>query len=91
VVRFPVPDFGVPGDPAAFRALVLDILARLEQGSGVFVHCHAGLGRTGLVLACVLRALGLKRDPVVEVRRIYHRRAVANAWQRVFARTFAPR
>jgi protein-tyrosine phosphatase len=91
VLRFPVPDFGVPDDPDAFAALVDDLLARLRRGEGIFVHCYAGQGRTGIVLACVLRAAGFEGDPVPVIRTIYHPRAVENADQRLFVLKFVPR
>ena len=89
VIRFPVPDFGVPRDSTAFGALVADVLARLTRGDGVFVHCFAGQGRTGIVLACLLRAVGFTDDPVLEIRRIYHPHAVESAEQRRFVRDLA--
>lgn len=91
VIRFPVPDFGVPDDPAAFAKLVDDLLARLDRGDGIFVHCYAGQGRTGIVLACLLRAVGFAGDAVLEIRDIYHPRAVENVEQRRFVRQFVPR
>jgi protein-tyrosine phosphatase len=91
VLRFPVSDWGVPDDPDAFAALVSDLLARLQRGEGVFVHCHAGQGRTGIVLACLLRAAGFTGDPVSEIRTIYHPRAVENPEQRLFVLKFVPR
>lgn len=58
-VRKPVPDHGVPRD-AAYMA---DILAALDdmltRGRRVYVHCRAGIGRTGTVVACHLIEQGL--------------------------------
>jgi atypical dual specificity phosphatase len=42
-----------------------------DQKIGVAVHCGAGLGRTGVVLAAYLVAKGLKaRDAIVRVRKL---------------------
>jgi protein-tyrosine phosphatase len=51
-IAFPVPDGGVP--LSAREAIV----ARLNQGKAVAVHCRAGIERSSLVVACVLVLLG---------------------------------
>jgi len=46
-------DFGVPTLEA--MSVVVKLMAKHEdEGGRVSVHCHAGLGRTGLVIACFL-------------------------------------
>ena len=51
--RFPIVDFGVP-EIAAMRAILDAIDAWIAAGRPVYVHCHAGIGRTGTVIACHL-------------------------------------
>ena len=62
VRSFPIPDFGVPEDAAAFWRFADDIAALLEKGNTVLVHCGAGIGRTGTMATAVLMALGAPRD-----------------------------
>ncbi len=54
---FPIPEFDIPDDEPAFHRLVERVLARLAAGQAVGVHCWAGVGRTGLLLACLLGRL----------------------------------
>ncbi len=55
VVHHPIPDFGVPRDPAGFRAALERVRAHVERGGHAAVHCMAGIGRTGLFAACLAR------------------------------------
>jgi protein-tyrosine phosphatase len=59
LLRFPVPDFGVTDDRDGLRALLDDVLARVRAGQRVVVACRAGRGRTGTIVACLLRDAGL--------------------------------
>ena len=58
VESFPVADFGVPDDREAFWALAAGLGRRLTEGERAMIHCGAGVGRTGMLAACVLLALG---------------------------------
>ena len=37
---------------------IVDLTARIRAGEAVAVHCRAGIGRSGMVTACTLIALG---------------------------------
>jgi ADP-ribosyl-[dinitrogen reductase] hydrolase len=52
----PIVDESVPSLAAA-RSLVGELLARREEP--ILIHCVGGLGRTGVIAGCLLRALGV--------------------------------
>ena len=55
-------DFGVSDDAQAFQRQVLALAHRLREGESLLVHCAWGIGRTGTVAACLLKALGLDTE-----------------------------
>lgn len=83
------PDFWVPTDPVAARAVILDLYARLDA-ERCEVACGGGRGRTGTVLAALTVLDGLTPPEAVRwVRERYHPRAVETLWQQRFLREFA--
>ena len=53
-----ITDFSVP-TPALMRGIVETMDAELKRGAHVYLHCHAGVGRTGTALGCWLVEQGL--------------------------------
>lgn len=70
VVNVPVPDMEAPADRQLDH--ILDTIRRANaSGIGVGVHCGAGLGRTGTVLAAYLVANGNSpKDAIAAVRNL---------------------
>jgi 4-hydroxy-tetrahydrodipicolinate reductase len=70
VAHEPVPDFAPP-DAETLDRCVAFVREHARAGRPVVVHCHAGYGRTGTVLAAVLVAEGFPpEDAIDRVRRL---------------------
>jgi len=65
-LHLPMRNFGLPEDPAGFRREIHAIADGLRAGDAVFLHCAAGMGRTGSAAACVLKALGLETEEALQ-------------------------
>jgi protein-tyrosine phosphatase len=81
VLHLPIPDGGIPAR-SALAQLVAAIIQHAEAGQHTVIHCYAGLGRTGLVLAALAkRLLGLSGDAAIAWVRRYIPRAVETPLQ----------
>jgi protein-tyrosine phosphatase len=58
-VRLPTSDLGVPGHADALR-VARGVRDDLLAGGGVAIHCRAGIGRSSLLAAVVLRLEGVR-------------------------------
>ncbi|MCK6681846.1 MAG: ATP-binding cassette domain-containing protein [Thermoanaerobaculia bacterium] len=86
--HFPIPDMGVPALAPAAR-LCRDIARSMSAGDAVAVHCHAGLGRTGLLLAAVLVWQGQSPAAAIATVRHVNGRYIQNSAQEAFIERFA--
>jgi protein-tyrosine phosphatase len=68
-IWFPIKDESVPDSLDIFMPLVKQIIHLTSLGNTVIIHCRAGLGRTGMVVACCLVALGYAPKRAIEVVR----------------------
>ncbi len=61
-VRHAIGDHKVPDSPQVMQTILEAIDAHLSQQGVAYVHCRAGIGRTGTVVGCYLARLGLSGE-----------------------------
>jgi len=67
-----ITDRGIPSSPEVMRAILDRLRAETEAGRACYVHCWAGIGRTGTVIGCWLKESGLDAALALdEVQRRY--------------------
>ena len=64
--RLPVLDHSVPESSAHMAQIVDAIEDELAAGRSVYVHCRAGIGRTGMAIACHLIRGGLSNQEALD-------------------------
>ena len=65
-LSFPIPDRQVPNSESEMTAALEEVNSSLAAGLRVVVHCRQGIGRTGLIAACLLVTRGLSPDAAVK-------------------------
>ncbi len=65
VLHFPIEDYWVPESVDAFDELLKKLASAIRFGRNTLIHCRAGMGRTGLVVAGLLIKLGMSADRAI--------------------------
>jgi protein-tyrosine phosphatase len=93
-VSFPIPDRQVPNSESNLAHALEELDQELASGRNVVLHCRQGIGRTGLVAACLFLTKGL--DSETAVRRLSAARGIPvpetpeqRQWIDHWAKTFA--
>ncbi|MBD3343750.1 MAG: hypothetical protein GF401_01655, partial [Chitinivibrionales bacterium] len=66
---FPIDDFSVPREEDAFKGMIESAVSHMRSKVPVCVHCYAGVGRTGMVLACIV-GLYSSLAPAAAIRKV---------------------
>lgn len=86
-LHFPIEDMGVPTPRDTF-ALCVRILLSIEKDRPVAVHCKAGLGRTGTILACCLVTDGVEPEHAIRQIRLVNPNYIQTQSQERFVRHY---
>lgn len=60
----PIPDRDFPRRPEEPILLANTLAEAIARGEGVFIHCRAGIGRSGIITALLMLRLGVPFDSV---------------------------
>jgi hypothetical protein len=83
-LRSAIADTWVPNNISQVQHLLSDIRAALALGRGVYVHCRAGIGRTGLIIGCFLaEESGDGKAALKLLNRLWRQSERAKTWPKV--------
>lgn len=91
VLHVPVPDFGIPDDLVLWGKALGSVSQAGKAGKNIAIHCLAGIGRTGIFLACLAKE-NLELDgerAILWVRESVHG-AMENEEQEQFVKNYQP-
>ena len=82
-LAFPIPDRQVPKSEAKLTDILERVNRILASGHNVLVHCRQGVGRSGLVAACLLVTSGMSPGAAVikfpSLEELRYPRRISNA------------
>jgi len=88
VIYFPISDFSTP-EIGALREIVHKALNLSRIGKGIVIHCHAGIGRTGMFVACMAKdGLEYSSEEAISWIREYIPGAIEIPEQEMMVRSF---
>ena len=83
-VRFPIVDCGVPAHDDQMRQIQANIRAALAEDRKLYIHCRAGIGRTGLVVGCYLADEGLGGEAALKkLNKLWQESERSKSWPKV--------
>ena len=98
-LRKPIRDHSIPAQRSHMIEILDCIQDAVESGRCVYVHCRAGIGRTGMVIGCYLAERGLHGEAALdELNRLWQQSERSQNWGSVpetdqqvdFVRTWKP-
>lgn len=82
--NFAMPDHSVPHTLQQMGDVQAALERHIAAGEAPYVHCRAGIGRTGITIGCYLRNQGRSADEALdELNQLWQQNARARRWPRV--------
>jgi ADP-ribosylglycohydrolase len=79
--NFAIPDHSVPRSAQQMREVQTALERLMASAPAVYVHCRAGIGRTGIAIGCYLREQGESAAAALaELNRLWQQNARAARW-----------
>jgi Dual specificity phosphatase, catalytic domain len=83
-LRSAIKDTCVPESAAQVQGLLSDIRAALKSTRCVYLHCRAGIGRTGLIVGCYLaEEAGDGKKALKQLNQLWQHSERAKSWPKV--------
>ena len=77
----PLVDHGVPETPVQMQDVLAVVRDALRRGRTLYVHCRAGIGRTGTAVGCLLAERGFVGEAALaELNRLWQQSARSRKW-----------
>ncbi|MBT9498265.1 MAG: cyclin-dependent kinase inhibitor 3 family protein [Zoogloea sp.] len=68
-----------------------ELVAALQRGGQIFIHCKGGLGRTGTIAACLLIESGIPPAEAIKQVRTARRMTIETSLQEWYVHSYTPR
>lgn len=82
--RKPIPDHSIPHAPESMAEILGCLSGALAAGRVIYLHCRAGIGRTGTVAGCLLAERGLGGEgALTELNRLWLQSARSRLWPEI--------
>lgn len=83
-LRSPIADSSVPFNVSQTESVLAALRDALLEERGVYVHCRAGIGRTGLIVGCYLaEEEGNGRRALARLNRLWRQSDRSRSWPRI--------
>ena len=80
--RLPLVDHEVPQDASTMTRVLTALQRELDDGHRVYLHCRAGIGRTGMAIGCHLVERGQRgRQALETLNQLWRQHVPPNHWR----------